>query len=734
MGFNTIKEILDSGVFLKLTTEELNFLLENIDDRDANSPPDSYNVYGKRVGSGNSAPFRFYSPIVEKSKDGTNKIVGFSWKPFSSTELLGTSGSSGEKNRSPINVETTKGAIELARFNRISKREAIAIIRARLGMEQSQFPYEIREPITDSNLPKPLQPGFVPYGNELLANRSGYTGGTNFATADDLKKHLISIKRSQRHLEKIITHYNILQSNLSNGNWKLTFSLNGSPIVYELVPNPYFEEHGFGTESSNANLNSISDANENPNNLPKWVPEKVKKPVQLDLSEFYSLSEEEKSLDSVYVDLLMSGKNVKGDEIPELKLPNRVNSQSFRDLFTPTKENNSYATVSGAVYGSKNYVYAGFFAAMFTRSLFTRYGLRIPFANRIIINNPNGYTDSALDAAMSKLELNLTSFKIFKDAVTLDPVRTVRDFAAYEIGHKIIHTFEGLKDPRFVLLKRNPWAGGWIVAGLVILYDLLQPVISEKIEENKIRDRYIEALESQNHDNPNSVYYNKNGSNFNWKSLKPGEAIDPGMAIFKPDVIVPIKLDEDGENYDPPIGIETDKNGNPIVDPVTKRPIFKYPKRRKYKTPVNPNVRRFQNYHIPIDEIGMKDDIESNTIQEHLGNLADAHANSDLEYIPESSIIIPYRQQESINDPSDEYRGGDDLVNPFPDENITDANPNGLSPILSSEFFVREPGQTGVVYIYGEKLIYPNNAPTGNSNTNQTSNQTMDSTFIRSGG
>ena len=243
MGFNTIEEILNSGVFLKLTSEELEFLLENIDDRDANSPPDSYNVYGRQIGSGNSAPFRFYSPIVEKSANGTNKIVGFSWKPFSSAELLGTSGTSSEKNRSPISVETTKDAIRLARFNKISKREAIAIIRARLGMEQAQFPYEIREPITDSNLPKPRQAGFVPYGDELLPSSNGYTGGTNFATAVDLNKHIRSVARSNRHLEKIINHYNILQSNLSNGNWKLTFCLDGTPIIYELVTNPYFEDH-----------------------------------------------------------------------------------------------------------------------------------------------------------------------------------------------------------------------------------------------------------------------------------------------------------------------------------------------------------------------------------------------------------------------------------------------------------------------------------------------------------
>lgn len=724
MSFNTVAEIINSGLFLKLTKKERDFLVKNLSDDSANMPPDSYNVYGKQIGSGNSRPFRFYKPIIERTPSG-NKIVGFSWKPFSGGELAGTRGTTDQKNRSPINEETTNDAIDLAEKGDISKREAISIIRARVGLEQADFPYQIpKEPFTDNDIQRPIVFG-IKYGDGTYpgTNFSGQPGST------DLKDHLTSIKRSEGHIEKITSFYNKLQEKISSGEWKMTFCVDGKMIIYELIDNPYFQDHNFGTSRTDANLNSTSDLGEDKNNLPRWVPAKIKRPVSFVFQEFYNLSENEKALDSLYMNSLMSGKNINGEKLPSSSF--EIFSEDFKNLFITKREhkirNNPLQPVGDLAYGSKNYVYGAFFSAMAGRVFLMSYGTKLPFVSNIVARNPDLYTGEGFRKSLEILEGYLTNFKLFKDITTADFFRFTRDV----VLSKIAHTYEQAISGRIII---GPGAGipwfGWALAGAAILFDIIQPIVAQKIDEQSAKDRYVEALQSQNHDNPNSVFYRGSGRVLNWKSLQNGQGIDPGIAIFNPDCIVPIDIDERGENTDPPIGIERDKDGNPLIDPKTKRPKLIYPKRRKYSSPSS----IFQNHHIPIDEIGMQDNIESNTIQEHLGNLADAHANSDLENIPQSSIQIPYRQQPEATDLTNEYRRTDDLINPFPEESMADVNPNGLSPVLLSEFFVKEPDQTGVVYIYGEKLIYPNNAPTGNSNTIPMSNQTLDSTFIRSGG
>lgn len=722
MSFNDIKSILDSGLLVNLTQKEIQFLSDNINDESANMPPDSYNVYGRKIGSGNSSPFRFYNPIIEPTSTGGNKIVGFSWKPFSDGELPDTRGTSKQKNRSPISEETTSKVIDLAKKGEISKREAIAIIRARVGLEQGDFPYKIpKEPYKDEDLQKPQVFG-VKYG-------SGTYPGTNFNGSmdqgqTDLKRHITSINRSYSHKTTINNFYNTLQKNVSSGEWKVTFCLSGKMIVYELVDNPYLSQHKFGTPSSDSDLNTVPDQTENTQDRadnPKWVPSKIKRPVRFDFTEFNSLTDEQKGLDSFYLDILNSGRNINGQKLPTS--PNDIANENFQKIFTSGPENHSYGTIGDAAYGSKNYVYGGAFAVLFGSALLRKYGERLPFVRTIIskTTNGNGFGMEMLTNFLAKAEHKLVDFKLFKDIATGDAARFARDYGLAKLSHHIEHVL----GRRAIIGGRSflagiPWVG-WTIAAIAISWDLfLGDYVSQKIDDANTLDRYKEALQSQSRENPQSIYskstYNK-GRSFNWGLLRPGQSIDPGIAIFDPECIVPIQIDENGENADPPIGIETDKDGNPKIDPKTKLPILKFPKRIKDR-PSTPGIQYYQ----PSDEIGIQENIESENIKDKLADNAESHRKSDEDYTPQSSIALPIQDQPQSYDGTNEYTLGkdDDLRNPFPDEIIDQPDPNGLPRSLITEFFIVLP-ERPIYYIYGERLVYPNGAPSG-----QSTNATMD--------
>jgi hypothetical protein len=706
MSFNDIKSILESGLLVKLTREEIQFLSDNINDESANMPPDSYNVYGRKIGSGNSSPFRFYNPIIEPTSTGGNKIVGFSWKPFAESELPGTSGTSKQKNRSPINEETTSKVIDLAKKGEISKREAIAIIRARVGLEQGDFPYKIpKEPYKDEDLQRPQVFG-VKYG-------SGTYPGTNFNGSmeqgqTDLKSHITSINRSYSHKTTINDFYNTLQKNVSSGKWKVTFCLSGKMIVYELVDNPYLSQHKLGTSSSDSDLNTVPDQMENTQDRsdnPRWVPSKIKRPVRFDFTGFNSLTDEQKGLDSFYLDILNSGRNINGEKLPTS--PSDIANENFQKLFTSGPEHHSYGTIGDAVYGSKNYVYGGAFAIVFGSALLRKYGERVPFVRTILSKAmPGGFGLEMLTNFLTKAELKLVDFKLFKDIATEDALRFVRDYGLSKLSHHIEHVL----GPRAIIGGRSflagiPWVG-WTIAAVAISWDLfLGDYVSQKIDDANTRDRYKEALRSQTRKNTDT------GINFNWKLLRPGQSIDPGIAIFDPECIVPIQIDENGENADPPIGIETDKDGNPKIDPKTKLPILKFPKRRKHQ-PSTPGIQYYQ----PSDEIGIQENIESENIKDKLADNAESHRKSDEDYMPQSSIALPIQDQPQSYDGTNEYTLGkdDDLRNPFPDEIIDQPDPNGLPRNLITEFFVVQP-ERPLYYIYGERLIYPSGGPSGQS-------------------
>jgi hypothetical protein len=498
-------------------------------------------------------------------------------------------------------------------------------------------------------------------------------------------------------------------------------------IVYELVDNPYLSQHKFGTSSSDSDLNTVPDQIENTQDRsdnPRWVPSKIKRPVRFDFNGFNSLTDEEKGLDSFYLDILNSGRNINGEKLPTS--PGDIANENFQKLFTSGPEHHSYGTIGDTVYGVKSYVFGGAFAVLFGSALLRKYGSRVPFVGSIISKTTNGagFSTEMLTEFLRKTESSLVDFKLLKDLATGDIAKYYRDYELYKLAHHLDHILENVviqKQGRSTLTKAGtrvsrsflagvPWIG-WAFATVTIAWDLfLGDYVSQKIDDANTRDRYKEALQSQSRENPQSVYYKSKGKMFNWGLLRPGQSIDPGIAIFDPECIVPIQIDENGENADPPIGIETDKDGNPKIDPKTKLPILKFP-RRKYQ-PSTPGIQYYQ----PSDEIGIQENIESENIKDKLADNAESHRKSDEDYTPQSSIALPIQDQPQSYDGTNEYTLGkdDDLRNPFPDEIIDQGDPNGLPRSLITEFFIVLP-ERPIYYIYGERLVYPNGGSSGQS-------------------
>jgi hypothetical protein len=712
MIINNVKDIIESGSLVKLTEKELQFLAENINDSSANQPPDNYNVYGKGIVSGDSSSFRFYNPIISTQRSGGNRIIGFSWKPFSGGELPDVRGPGSEKNRASISENTTSAAIDMAKNGSISKREAIAIIRARIGLEQAQFPYQIqKEPYKNEDLQRPT--GFNSYGDTPYPG-TNFNGSSEVAETT-LKDHISSLLRSYGHKKTLNAFYNEVQEKISNGTWKITFCTNGKMIIYEMVDNPYYNQHQIGTPQQDRDLDGKIDSSEDffeLKNDPTWIPVKLKKPISFNFSSFDSLSDEEKGLDSFYLDLINSGRNIDGTKLPTS--PSDISNESFQNLFGRPKPKGIIAersSLGDAAYGSKNYVYGGFFAILFGAKLLQSFGPRVPFVGSMIAKHAPGgtFSQELLEKFLTSTEHNLTNFKLAKDIVTLDPLRLVRDYGVSKLAHFIEEIIGS-----GAVFRGIPWVG-WVLAGTVVAYDIFfADAVSAGIDEGEKRRRYVRALRSQNTD------FNTSGPNFppeadaqfaGFKDLRPGQARDPGIAIFDPKCVVPIEINENGEPPDAPIGIVTDPDGNPIIDQRTKRPILKFPKKIIPRT----NAPGIQNYG-PSDEAGIQENIEDYDIKDRLAKNADAENKSDQDYKPQSSIELPMNEQPESYDGTNEYTLGrdDDLNNPFPDEITGDVSPNGLPRNILTEFYVIQP-ERPIYYIYGERFIYPNGGSSGQS-------------------
>lgn len=130
---NTPKSIYDNGIFAKFSEEEFAFIKQYQNDPSVNVPPSAGNIYEDatyRVG-GNDKLFSHALPKIENGM-----IVGVEWR---TPTLPGTISGN-------ISTDTTKSAIDMVKSGEISPREAMFIIRARVGIESAKAPVKNEYP------------------------------------------------------------------------------------------------------------------------------------------------------------------------------------------------------------------------------------------------------------------------------------------------------------------------------------------------------------------------------------------------------------------------------------------------------------------------------------------------------------------------------------------------------------------------------------------------------------
>jgi len=220
---NTPKQIYENGIFAKFTQEELDFIKSYQNDNFANQPPSPLNILGRDDGTNPSSdkPFRYILPNIN---DG--RIDGFGWR---NPLLPGTTGpgDSSKPNRAAISTDTTKDAISKVKSGEITSKEAMFIIRARVGAETADIPKNIKPGSTDREL-------------YALQNPNAHYGSGNNNTSFNNMKDQISNQDKARQLLSAFNNWTYRVQ--TDKNIKETYQQNGTPIYIEIHPDAKMPE------------------------------------------------------------------------------------------------------------------------------------------------------------------------------------------------------------------------------------------------------------------------------------------------------------------------------------------------------------------------------------------------------------------------------------------------------------------------------------------------------------
>lgn len=614
-----------TDTLLKMSKEEISFLANisentSVTSRLLDTAPLPYMLYGNTNSYNGQAVFRYVDPVIDfKSKQQSSLSGGilqsFSPKPANKIPLM-VLGKNGE-----ITESTTKWAINEVRNKRMTVTECVAIIRQKNGLVGTNNRYTLQLPISDKNTNiMPLEWG--PSDNGVYSFSLG---------SETVQQNIKALNRAYLTAEELEKYGADVEAGLKSGKYNMDESDEEptSRIIYQWVPNPFYDE-----QLKDADLDGIPNESDRDSN-PVIIPTNIKKPILPNVGEFFSeelYKPEEILYTTVYLDYVLPGVDVNGKKI-EGRGYGVLNEDTQKMISSNHPEHKEKSGIGGALYGSKYYVYGGFFASFvglaFLSGLRTKYGL----VARIFGN----WTEkSVMKFLEGPLETGLTSFKVSKDITTNDAGRLFRDILVYRMGHYLAHdvlphAVTVLRFPLRGALIEIPWVG-WGLAAATIAYDFLAPVVKANIDERQKRIEFVSACRLNPSDqtvgDPGYAYYTKGTIKRKYYVLK--ESQNKGIKI--------------GAEKNP-------INGNYVFDKKTGRIIPIYimaptppPPKQKGGIPgvtvpriVPPNELGFNT----INEKQIQNEIESTYFQLNIANNIITDNLSNRQYTPESSNILP---------------------------------------------------------------------------------------------
>jgi hypothetical protein len=618
-----------TDILLKMSKEEISFLAnisENISvtSRLLDTAPLPYMMYGNANGYNGQAVFKYVDPIIDfKSKQQSGLSNGtleeFSPKPSNKIPLMFL-----DKN-GKITESTTKWAIDQVSNKKMTVTECIAIIRQKNGLVETKNRYSLQLPISDKNTDiMPLEWG------------TSDNGVYSFSLGNEtVQQNIKALNRAYLAADELEKYGADIEYGLKSGKYNMDES-DQEPvtrIIYEWVPNPFYDE-----QLKDADLDGIPNESDRDSNS-VIIPTHIKKPILPNVGEFFSeelYTPEEISYTTIYFDHILSGVDAAGKKI-EGKGYGILNEDTQKLLSSNHPEHKEKSGIGGALYGSKYYVYGGFFTTFIGLSVLsglrTRYGLVARFFEK------SNWTQKAVTNFLGgPLESGLTTFKGLKDITTNDFGRLFRDIFIYRLGHDIAHDLGEKAILRYVLrgplrgvLIEIPWVG-WALAASTIAYDFLAPIVKANMDETQRRNVFISACRI----NPSDQTIG-----------------DPGYAYYSNGTIKrKYYVLKESENKGIKIGAEKNPvNGNYIFDKKTGKIIPIYimaptppPPKQKGGIPgvtvpriVPPNELGFNT----INEKQIQGQIESTYFQLNIANYLITDNLSNRQYTPEPSNLLP---------------------------------------------------------------------------------------------
>jgi hypothetical protein len=245
----TNEDVYRNGILSKLTDAEFYFIRDNQYDDRVNAPPSLINLRGSDIRPYPSyaldRPFKHIMPVISG-----NEIVGFGWK----TIALGpdTNKPTTEANRASISTSVTSEAIRRANLppsnpEHITKREAMFIIRARVGMERCSVPIsQIPVNATNEDLARidarrnaerNTQDKFGHYGTPGKSTSFNSDVGGDSSLRSQIKIHDAGRKCIDAANEWTREYTNDLKKPEGNRNIVETYDVSGIPVYIKKDPN-----------------------------------------------------------------------------------------------------------------------------------------------------------------------------------------------------------------------------------------------------------------------------------------------------------------------------------------------------------------------------------------------------------------------------------------------------------------------------------------------------------------
>jgi len=502
--------------------------------------------------------------------------------------------------------------------------ECVSIIRHRNQIISTNNRYTL-------NLPIPPNNGILPL----------FWGPTDNATYtfslgnDEIQKEISALHRAYQSADIMEKYGAEVEIGLKSGKYQIEESADGEMIIYELIPNPFYDR-----QILDVDLDGVPNRVGNFGNTPYQdiiIPTHLKKPIIPNISEYISESlytNEEISLTTYYLDLVSAGVNSSGEYL-DGRGYGILNKSVQEYISSNNYKSKEKSGIGATLYGSKYYAYGGFFTTFGIITLLSGLRSRYRIPARLF---RNWSRSSVVGFLEGPLETGLTGFKTAKNITTQDGFRLIRDIGVYQIGHSLahgaLHNVSVIRIGGRAVFFEIPWVG-WALAGLTILYDFLEPIISEQLDENERVRQYIQACRVK-------------------KDSVGNETInDPGFAYFTSGKIKKEQIiTRDYKNQGTTIGAKKDPNtGNYLFDSktekilkVTVKPPSPQPRQQPGGIPGQTVPRLLSpddmGYN-PVNEKLIQSTIESNVLELNLTNKLIAENLSNKTYVPQSSNELP---------------------------------------------------------------------------------------------